>query len=79
MTSGLDQLEVAQADVAVADDDQVVVQIEAERGHGFLDFLGHLEVAKSATPFPAALLKIRFDLRLSWSPGELLAPAPDCV
>ena len=40
----LDQLEVAQAGVAVAADDQVIVQSEAERGGGLLDFLGHLDV-----------------------------------
>jgi len=41
---GLDQLEVAQAGVAVAADDQVVVQSESERGGGSLDVLCYGDV-----------------------------------
>jgi hypothetical protein len=40
----LDQLQVAQAGVAVAGDDQVVVQDDPERGGGLLDVLGHRDV-----------------------------------
>jgi hypothetical protein len=40
----LDQLEVAEAGVAVAADDQMVVQYDPERGGGLLDVLGHGDV-----------------------------------
>jgi hypothetical protein len=40
----LDQLEVAQAGVAVAADDEMVVQHDPERGGGLLDVLGHGDV-----------------------------------
>jgi hypothetical protein len=43
-TRMLDQLEVAQAGVAVAADDEMVVQDDPERGGGLLDVLGHGDV-----------------------------------
>ena len=40
----LDLSELAQADMAVAADDQMVVQDDAEGRRGFLDVLGHRDV-----------------------------------
>ena len=40
----LDLPKLAQAGMAVAADDDVVVQYHAERGGGFLDILGHGDV-----------------------------------
>ena len=37
---GLNQFEIAHAGVAVAADDQVIVQHQADRGSGLLDVLG---------------------------------------